>query len=390
MKIGFTGDVAFSEFTSDFYKNPKAISKKIYDFLDNDYNIINFESPITTSSLTRKAALAHKSSPDALNFIKTYIKNPVLSLANNHMMDFGRKGLIDTINNVRGEDIPYVGAGLNVYKATDYIILDKDVKVGIIAVQYKNYNVASKDRPGTAHDKHKKLIKKRIKSLRNKVDWIVMIYHGGEEFINTPMPYTRRKLKKYLSYGVDIIVAHHPHTVQGYEKVGKKMIFYSLGNFIFDTTFQRAQKDTDRGMLLKINFDKKGYNYYYMPIYNKRGPEKIMPDKDNRDFKNIKRGYKRNWKKAALYLGEVNKRKKELRWYRNYYSIDNLHIQCVNIKQIIPFDDLIAKNYTDTLDEKNEFRSSNIIIRKLKKIYKKIKNANYRKFFYMHVAKIFR
>ena len=67
-----------------------------------------------------------------------------------------------------------------------------------------------------------------------------MVYHGGDEFFHVPMPYIRKQLKGYLDWGCDIVVAHHPHVVQGYEMLGKKAIFYSLGNFIFDTDYQRA------------------------------------------------------------------------------------------------------------------------------------------------------
>lgn len=391
MKIGFTGDVAFSEYTKDLYKTPNKISQKIYDFLNsNDYNILNFESPITESNLTRKTSLAHKSAPETLTFIKEFIKDPVLSLANNHMMDFGRKGLLDTLNYIKKAKIPFLGAGTNADEATKTLILGTDVKVGIIALQYKNYMVAGKDTPGTSYYCHEKLIKQKIANLKTKVDWIVMVYHGGEEFINTPLPYTRRKLKKLLNYGVDIIVAHHPHTVQGYEKIGQKMIFYSLGNFIFDTDFQRAQKGTDNGILLKINFKKDSYTFESLPVHNKRIPFKIMSLKTNRDFTDVKKSYRKNWKQAARHITEVNENKKALRKYRNSFSISNLYISRANIENIVPFNDLIEKNYTEELEHKPEFKTSNIVARKVRRKYKRIRNANYKKIIYTHYAKLFK
>ena len=90
-----------------------------------------------------------------------------------------------------------------------------------------------------------------------------------------------KKLKKLLSFGADIIVAHHPHTVQGYEKINNKMIFYSLGNFIFDTDFQRAQKGTDKGIVLKIEFTKDEFSNTKkvkdLLEYLTRGEELIRP-----------------------------------------------------------------------------------------------------------------
>ena len=314
--IGFTGDIAFSEYTKNICENPERIDKKIYDFFEsNDFNVINFESPITMSEITKKDALAHKSDPTALQFVKKHIKNPVLSLANNHMMDFGKKGLLDSLEYTKKENLKTIGAGFNENEATNYVILGDKVKVGILAFQYKDYFIATENTPGTAHEKHKKLIKKKIKELKEKVDYVVLIYHGGDEFLNAPMPYTRKKIKKFLKYGADIIVVHHPHTVQGYEKIKNKTIFYSLGNFIFDTDFQRAQSGTDEGMLLKIEFSKDNYSFKEYPIHNNRESNVIELVSKNDNFKDIKKVYRKLWKKEANRLEQIKANKKELRIY---------------------------------------------------------------------------
>lgn len=387
MKIGFTGDIAFSEYTKDLYKHPKVLNKKIYDFLNNnDYNVLNFESPITESNLTQKSALAHKSSFEALDYIKEYIKNPVLSLANNHMMDFGQRGLLDTMKYVKSEKLPFIGAGKNEEDATKYIILGKDVKVGIIAVQYKDYLIATADTPGTAQNNHFKLIKKKILELKNKVDWVVMIYHGGEEFINTPLPYTRSLYKKFLKWGADIVVAHHPHTVQGYEKVGNKIIFYSLGNFIFDTDFQRAQEGTDEGVLISIDFNKDSYFFDKLLLKKDRENNKLETIEDNINFCDIKKRYYKNWRKEARRLKDIKERRVELKKYRNRFLLSNLYIEKAQIDNICSFDDIVKKNYGEDLDLKPEFIHTNRFVRK----FRKLKKVNYKKHFYIKLASIFR
>ena len=113
------------------------------------------------------------------------------------MMDFGQRGLLDTLKAVKKEKLPFLGAGKNEEEATKDLILGKDIKVGVVAVQYKDYMIATNDEPGTAHHKHFKIIQNRIKELKEKADWVVMVYHGGEEFINTPLPYTRKLYKKF-------------------------------------------------------------------------------------------------------------------------------------------------------------------------------------------------
>ena len=387
MKIGFTGDVAFSEYTKDLYKHPKLIDKNIYDFLNNnDYNVINFESPITESNLTKKSALAHKSSFEALDYIKKYIKNPVLSLANNHMMDFGQRGLLDTIKYVKSEKLPFMGAGKNEDDATKYLILGKDIKVGIIAAQYKNYLIATSDTPGTAQNAHFELIKKKIAELKTKVDWVVMIYHGGEEFINTPLPYTRSMYKKFLKWGADIVVAHHPHTVQGYEKVGNKTIFYSLGNFIFDTDFQRAQEGTDEGVLISIDFSKDSYSFDQLLLKKDRDNNKLGFINENIHFCDITKKYGKSWRSEARRLKDIKERKKELRQYRNQFLLSNLYIEKADIKNICSFDQLVKKNYGKDLDEAPEFIHTNRFVRK----FRKLRKANYKKFICMKIASIIR
>lgn len=375
LKLGFTGDIAFSEYTKNLIYEKKAINKEILKLLnENDYNILNFESPITKSSITKKNALAHKSDPENLKYIKKTFNNPVLSLANNHMMDFGVKGLLDTLKYVKEESLPYIGIGKNAIEATDYIILGDEVKVGLISFQYKDYMVASKTTPGPAHDKHKKIIKAKIKELKDKVDWVVIVYHGGEEFLNFPMPYTRKKFHNFLKWGADIVVAHHTHTVQGFEKVGnKKMIFYSLGNFIFDTDFQRAQAGTDEGILINLTFSKNTFTHKAIPIMRDRNKNIINKVKKNVNFSDVSKNYNRRWKEEILRVSEIKKIKKRLKFRRRNYSVSNLHMEKIDNLTLMSFDELIKKNYISELDNKPKFNEKNIIVRKFRSKTKKLK-----------------
>lgn len=390
ISIGFSGDIAFSEYTKDIYKTPKNIDKEIYDFFEgNDYNILNFESPVTESNLTKKAALMHKSNPKTLDYIKNNIKNPILSLANNHMMDFGPKGLLDTLKNMKNSKLPFIGAGINEDKATDYMIIGKDIKVGVIAAQYKDYYIAGLDTPGPAHNKHFDIIKKKIKDLKTKTDWVVMVYHGGEEFINAPLPYTRNLYKKFLSWGVDVVVAHHPHTVQGWEKFKDKYIFYSLGNFIFDTDFQRAQSRTDEGMLIKLIFTKDNIEFDSLSLKRDRDENKINVVSSNNNFQNIKGLYRKLWKKEARKLVSIKEQKKELKRNRNMYSIKNLYIEKANIENIVSFDELIKNNFIEELNVKPDIKTTSFFERVIRKL-NRLKKANYKKHLCIKIAQIFK
>ena len=96
------------------------------------------------------------------------------------------------------------------------------------------------------------MIAKRIAEIKAKCRWCVVICHGGEEFAAMPLPYVRNRYLQYLELGADVVVGHHPHVPENYELLDNgKAIFYSLGNFIFDTDYQRAHLYTELFLILK-------------------------------------------------------------------------------------------------------------------------------------------
>ena len=98
-----------------------------------------------------------------------------------------------------------------------------------------------------------------------------------------PLPYTRNRYLKYLEMGADVVVSHHPHVPENYELLDNgKAIFYSLGNFIFDTDYQRAHPYTDTGILLKLTFTEEKMDFEAVGIQIQRVSEHIdlapLPD----------------------------------------------------------------------------------------------------------------
>lgn len=119
------------------------------------------------------------------------------------------------------------------------------------------------------------VIRSVIQEIKAKCRWCVVVAHGGEEFTAIPSPYTRERYHAYLEMGADLVVCHHPHVPMNYETVGDKMIFYSLGNFIFDTDYQRAQFNTEKGILLKLHFTEKKYSFEALGLKINRENEHI-------------------------------------------------------------------------------------------------------------------
>lgn len=334
--VGFTGDLSFSGYFSGCEYDDGLLDAGIKEFLNgNDYNVINFESPVTPCRITKKRSLAHRCGPEALEFVKRSVNNPVLSFANNHMMDFGYIGVIDTMDAANAADLPFVGIGLDINEACRCVILGDEVRVGVLAVEYKKYLIATEHYGGPLHESKKDHIKAAIEALKKQVDYVVLVYHGGEEFLHTPLPFTRKHLKEYLDWGCDIVVAHHPHTVQGYEIVGRKAIFYSLGNFIFDTDYQRAMDDTENGMLLRIEFAKDGFTFRGLPIFIDRDNRKVLAGSDLRFFTDINAcDYKKFWSTEVLRQQDIKQRTKMLRQHEREERIEKTGSERVRTEQL--------------------------------------------------------
>jgi poly-gamma-glutamate synthesis protein (capsule biosynthesis protein) len=135
---------------------------------------------------------------------------------------------------------------------------------------------ADKEKPGCYSWSDLDAIQNTINEIKAKCRWCIVVAHAGEEFTPLPSPYTRERYHKYLEMGADIVVAHHPHVPMNYETVGDKIIFYSLGNFIFDTDYQRSQFNTEYGILVKLNFTENEFTFEPMGLKILRGEEQVV------------------------------------------------------------------------------------------------------------------
>lgn len=205
----------------------------------------NLESPIADSSRQPGAFKAPLESVEVLRYFH------LLNLANNHIFDCGEEGLSKTIYILKSRGIRYVGIGKTAEDAyTPVLINKKGFKVaffGCVTCEiYKNLPFRNSSTYQLAILEDKKL-KQSIENIRSLADLIVLIVHGGKEHIAFPPPALVHFLRETL-FGddVDIIVTHHPHVLGGYEfyelESGFKLIWYSLGDFIFDSRCERRRR----------------------------------------------------------------------------------------------------------------------------------------------------
>jgi len=250
--------------------------------------------------------------------------------------------MLDTIKIAQENGAVTVGAGINEDEASKYIELDCSGGVGIFAVTYKRAEFirATKDSAGCILFDELKKIKKIISEIKAKNKWCIIIAHGGDEFSNLPMPYIRKLYKKFLKLGADVVVGHHPHVVQNYEKIGNKMIFYSLGNFVFDTDYQRKQKYSEYGILLKLNFDEESYSWDYLATKVNRESQTVEKTKPPVIFDDIgNRNYRLLWPLGAKKFMEnfVAAKTFVIPKTRNYkwFNWLNLHREKIGLKNTI-------------------------------------------------------
>lgn len=278
----FTGDIGFDKYMLGRHDDPALLAPEVAAYLkDCDHLIVNVEGPLFDKGHAKRegteGSLMHSMDPAVGPFLKS-IGADIWNICNNHIMDAGPEGIRSTLEIARENKALTLGAGMNEREATAPVIIDEAGGIGIIGVGYQRAcRKAGDDTPGCFSWSDLDLISRQIAGIKQKCRYCIVLAHAGEEFTALPSPYTRDRYLAYLDMGADIVVAHHPHVVNNYELTADgKAIFYSLGNFIFDTDYQRSQMYTQYGVLLKLSFDKDGFSFDAFGISVDRMRESIV------------------------------------------------------------------------------------------------------------------
>ncbi|ADI01424.1 MAG TPA: CapA family protein [Syntrophothermus lipocalidus] len=189
----------------------------------------------------------------------------VLSIANNHALDYDTPAFEDTLRLLGEAGIRTVGGGGNITEARSPVILEEQgLKIAFLAYtemadiyfhpKYQRRFQATQDVGGVAPLVEAD-VKEDIAAVRDKVDILVLSLHWGTEYSDRPTDEQRRLAREFIDAGADIILGHHPHVIQGVERYGRGIIAYSLGNFIFD---QNQKLATKQGMMLRFKVSRGG------------------------------------------------------------------------------------------------------------------------------------
>ena len=211
--------------------------KKVRHLLDNaDIVIGNLEGPLTNlCESTLDKEYVFRSPPDSVTPALKGAGFNILSLANNHILDYGIQGMSDTINSLRNQHIQTVGTGSNSADARSGTILQtSNGRVGFLSysLTFPESFWATDVKPGTAFG-HEKDIREDVQRLNKLVDYVIVSFHWGREKSLELRPYQPTLAHAAIDAGADVVLGHHPHVLQAIEEYKDGLIIYSLGNFVF-------------------------------------------------------------------------------------------------------------------------------------------------------------
>lgn len=277
--LGFVGDIMLD----------RGIKANVEKYGHGDYNYTfekvksylngfdalfgNLEGPISDKGNKQGSIYSFRMKPESAKALGE-AGFDILSVANNHIGDWGREAMKDTFVNLAQSGIVPVGGGADESKAYEPKTIEASgIKIGYIAMSQfgRGYLEAGKDTIGIAIISDEKL-KTVIEKAKSQNDIAIVSFHFGDEYKKEPNSYQKNIARKAIDYGADLVVGHHPHVIEPIEKYKDGWIAYSLGNFVFD---QHFSKDTMEGIVLKadienkkiaeVSSDKIIINTYYQP-----------------------------------------------------------------------------------------------------------------------------
>jgi poly-gamma-glutamate synthesis protein (capsule biosynthesis protein) len=224
-----------------------------------DITVGNLESTLSRSGPATQGGDSFGADPSVLAGLRL-AGFDVLSLANNHLGDFGQLAILETIDRLGDAGFRTVGAGADLERATRPLVVTvDDIRVGFVATDSIGETPAArKSSPGTNRiDAPPRTgpfeqddLDRVVDSVRDlDADIVIALPHWGTQYTNVPERSQRRIARALVEAGVDVVAGGHPHWVQGWEAMDGATVVHSLGNFIFDMDFMR---ETNEGVFLEI------------------------------------------------------------------------------------------------------------------------------------------
>jgi poly-gamma-glutamate synthesis protein (capsule biosynthesis protein) len=238
-------------FLSRGYDHPFIAARGLLQ--EADLNIANLEGPITDGgALAAGKQYTFRMRPEAAETIRR-AGFGLVSLANNHILDYGAEGLSDTLAHLGSQGVGFAGAGMSLAEARRPArITVKGVRIAFLAysLTWPESFYASEATPGTAFGRMEYL-EEDIPAAAREADLVIVSFHWGQELSPDPKPYQVHLAHRSVQLGADLVFGHHPHVLQGIEIYRGVPILYSLGNFAFGSYSANVRDGMIARLILK-------------------------------------------------------------------------------------------------------------------------------------------
>jgi len=273
--LAFAGDISFAE----GYANINMLRQRengILDCFDEfvfkemrdaDIFMLNNEFPYTDrGEPTEEKTYTFRANPESVKYLHD-MGVDIVSVANNHVYDYGEVSLLDTLDTLEGAAMPYVGAGRNIADAIKPVyFVANDYKIAYVSAtqieqgDFPDTKGAGENSAGVFRCWNDDLIYKVVREAKENADFVIAYIHWGQELSETLHWAQPDQAAKLVEAGVDIIIGDHPHCLQEIAYIEDVPVVYSMGNFWFNSRTQ------DTG-IFKVVLDESGIkNLQFVPM----------------------------------------------------------------------------------------------------------------------------
>ena len=236
--LAFAGDVHFERRTAKLLKNPATAFGPIASVLKSaDFTALNLETAVTSQGAPQPKAYHFRTTPAAFTALRDAGVD-LVTMANNHVLDYGQVGLADTLAAAKAAKFPYVGIGDNAAEAwAPHVTTIKSTKIAIIGVsqvaELASSWVATKTRPGEANAINLPRTLAAVRAAKRIAKIVIVFMHWGTEGMACPDSSQLALAPKLAAAGASIIIGSHAHMLQGSGWLHHTFVAYGMGNFLW-------------------------------------------------------------------------------------------------------------------------------------------------------------
>jgi poly-gamma-glutamate capsule biosynthesis protein CapA/YwtB (metallophosphatase superfamily)/outer membrane protein assembly factor BamB len=245
-----------------------------------DVAFANLESPITSGGISQ-GAMSLGADPSAAEGLAE-AGFDVVSLANNHILDYGGAGLLDTVDTLEKMGILYAGLKQGSEEGLSPVVLDvRGLRLAFLAYNdVGGYYEAAEGELGGPARLDPASAYEDVRRAAGEADLVVVSLHWGAEYLPAPDDSQREIARGLLEVGADLVIGHHPHVMGAVGSYDDGLVAYSLGNFVFDQPFSR---ETAQGLILCALLDGTGLKQVrLLPVYIEAGQPVVLPSPEAR------------------------------------------------------------------------------------------------------------